>query len=215
MSEKCAERHCPHPRACKCYGWCAGHRAGFATWQCEHLKPPVIKVQPPELQIKTEPKPELAKTEPEQKPEPTQPEQIPSQLITILRPSYPLPDVVEDDNEPDFEESPRSVSPPKTPPPPDPVEELAKMHAEHVSQITAEMEAMRAKLKQFEEQKAIIENIQLLESQCVKLQHPEPPPQQKNEKPKLSRVIPTVTARPVLSNSNSGQRIALISAKKK
>jgi hypothetical protein len=184
---------------------CPGHTGANATYICEHLTNP-------HYASKTHTKPEPPQPEPE--PEP-QPKQIPSQLITILRPSYSLPDVLEDDNEPDFEESPRSVSPPKTPPQPDPVEELAKMHAEHVAQITAEMEAMRAKLKQFEEQKAIIENIQLLESQCVKLQHPEPPPQQKNEKPKLTRVIPKITVRPVLSNSNSGRQLVPISARKK
>ena len=35
----CNYYHCGQPRACEHYGWCCGHRAGLATWLCEHMKP--------------------------------------------------------------------------------------------------------------------------------------------------------------------------------
>ena len=161
MSAKCAEYHCPHPRACPCYGWCAGHRAAFATWECEHLKPPPVIVKPA-------PKPEPVKqAEPEPEPEP------PAPLVSILRPAYALPDVYEDD--PDDQNDQPSPSPPRTPEPAsetltiDPVAELARVHSEHMAQITAEMESMKKKLREYEEQKAIIENIQQLEAKCATL----------------------------------------------
>jgi uncharacterized membrane protein YccC len=144
-------------------------------------------------------------------------------MISILRPAYGLPDVVED------EQSPTSPSPARTPEPaPEPatevingllnsqVEDLAKIHSEHMAQIMAEMEAMRAKLKAYEEQKAIIENIQQLEAKCAKLEVQQPV---KNELPPKPNTARTLSRGPpvkiALSNSSVGPKTAQIQAKKK
>jgi hypothetical protein len=152
-------------------------------------------------------------------------------MISILRPAYGLPDVVED------EQSPTSPSPARTPEPapePEPanqgspgtevingllnsqVEDLAKIHSEHMAQIMAEMEAMRAKLKAYEEQKAIIENIQQLEAKCAKLETQQPV---KNELPPKPNTARTLSRGPpvkiALSNSSVGPKTAQIQAKKK
>jgi hypothetical protein len=213
MSTKCAEYHCPHPRACLCYGWCIGHRAAYATWICEHLAPP--KPCPPSVPTPEPPRPCTppvlpAIPEPDPEPEPVA-EPLPPPMVSILRPAYTLDDVYEDDQ--DDQPSP---SPPRTPEPSsetlttDPVAELARVHAEHMAQITAEMESMKQKLKQYEEQKAIIENIQQLEAKCATLAAQpatqpatqQMPPVQKNAAPgqpvRQARPLPKV-ALPSLS----------------
>ena len=141
-------------------------------------------------------------------------------MLSILRPAYALPDVVEDETP-----SPLKTPEPSEPLAPfvDPVETLAALHAEHMSQIMAEMEAMRVKLKEYEEQKAIIENIQQLEAKCAKL---EPPA--KNELPASQPVKPN-TARSASngpakrqtlqklasSNSNVGPKSTVMQTKQK
>ena len=225
MSVICKIWDCDNLISCPCFGMCGLHTAANATWQCEHMNGYCVKCKTPEPTPEPEPEPE---PQPEPQPEPTpQPEpepiELPQPMISILRPAYGLPDVVEDEQSP---------SPARTPEP-EPatevingllnsqVEDLAKVHTEHMAQIMAEMEAMRAKLKAYEEQKAIIENIQQLEAKCAKLEVQQPVKQGiiKNGLPPKPNTARTLSRGPpvkiALSNSSVGPKTAQIQAKKK
>ena len=226
MSTKCKIWDCDNLISCPCFGMCGLHTAANATWQCDHLSGKAYKVDKcTEQHEQSEPvavEPVAEQHECNEHHEQSEP---PPVMLSILRPAYALPDVVEDE----------TPSPLKTPEPnecneladsgpqPDPVETLAALHTEHMSQIMAEMEAMRAKLKEYEEQKAIIENIQQLEAKCAKLETPA-----KNEIPASQPVKPN-TARSASngpakrqtlqkiasSNSNVGPRSTVMQTKQK
>ena len=218
MSTKCKIWDCDNLISCPCFGMCGLHTAANATWQCEHLSGKAYKVDKcAEQHEQSEP----VDVEPvDVEPVAVEPVDVepPPVMMSILRPAYVLPDVIEDE----------TPSPLKTPEPiPDPVETLAALHTEHMSQIMAEMEAMRAKLKEYEEQKAIIENIQQLEAKCAKLETYKPLPA-KNEIPASQPVKPN-TARSASngpakrqtlqkiasSNSNVGPRSTVMQTKQK
>ena len=244
MSTKCKIWDCDNLRSCPCFGMCGLHTAANATWQCEHLSGKAYKVDKcAEQHEQSEPVAVEPVAEQHEQSEPVDVEPVdvepvavepvdvepPPVMMSILRPAYVLPDVIEDE----------TPSPLKTPEPnecneladsgpqPDPVETLAALHTEHMSQIMAEMEAMRAKLKEYEEQKAIIENIQQLEAKCAKLETYKPLPA-KNEIPASQPVKPN-TARSASngpakrqtlqkiasSNSNVGPRSTVMQTKQK
>ena len=214
MSTKCKIWDCDNLISCPCFGMCGLHTAANATWQCDHLSGKAVEpvaVEP----VAVEPV-DVEQSEQHEQHEP------PPVMLSILRPAYALPDVVEDET-PSPLKTPEAIEPHEcNDPQPDPVETLAALHTEHMSQIMAEMEAMRTKLKEYEEQKAIIENIQQLEAKCAKLETPA-----KNEvpliagKPNTARSASTGPAKRqtlqkiASSNSNVGPKSTAMQTKQK
>ena len=192
MSElKCVYRNCKQHRVCEHYGWCEGHRASLATWQCEHLLKPTIS-EPPTSEPPTNEPPisePLAKAafagEPtnSEPPNSEPPTSEPPEVSTSLLDNNTLPyylDKIEEYNEPQ-----------------ELIEQLAKSQTDYNIKIEAEMEEMRKKLAKYEENKKIVDEIHQLEEKVKSLQTP--PTQQK----KRVVVMPSITPRPV------GQKPAL------
>jgi len=202
---KCHYYHCPHPKACECYGWCVGHRASLATWLCQHLKP----VEQPQEKPVEQPQEQCVKVEPVAEPvvEPVAETQEEEHLVDDNLDLPPLPllraeslpyylDKIEEYNEPQ-----------------ELIEQLAKSQTEYNSKIEAEMEDMRKKLAQYEEKKKIVDEIHQLEEKVKTLQSKDHTAQVEKKasmpiQPKRTISIPTTTPRPV------GQKPVLRTQKK-
>jgi hypothetical protein len=204
---KCHYYHCPHPIACECYGWCEGHRAGLATWLCHHLKPvekliekvleekPVEKLIEKVLEEKPAEQPiEKLEEQPVEELEEKTEELPPLPLLRAESLPYYL-DKIEEYNEPQ-----------------ELIEQLAKSQTEYNSRIEAEMEDMRKKLAQYEEQKKIVDEIHQLEEKVKTLQSKDHTAQVEKKailptQPKRTISIPTTTPRPraqVLQSQHAG-----------
>jgi hypothetical protein len=194
---KCHYYHCPHPKACECYGWCVGHRASLATWICHHLKP----VEKPQEKPVEQPQEQCVKVEPVAEPvvEPVAETQEEEHLVDDNLDLPPSAQVLQSQHVGEQYASEDAIAPlpllraeslpyyldkiEEYNEPQELIEQLAKSQTEYNSKIEAEMEDMRKKLAHYEEQKKIVDEIHQLEEKVKNLQP-------KEQEKKASQLVP-------------------------
>ena len=194
MSQRCSYYHCQAPRACGCYGWCVGHRAGLATWLCEHLKGEPVSATPhiepvcatphiepvcatPHIVPVIEPPIEQHIEQPiepvsAQEEEPTEDEliQIKQYLdreLSAIAPTERMGTLRINDTW-----ALNTVNEDATPPvtPHELIEQLALEHQATMEKVSREMQEMKAKLEYYESQAIIKEQIASKEKEITQVE---------------------------------------------
>ena len=194
MSKRCSYYHCQAPQACACYGWCVGHRAGLATWLCDHFKDTPVSATPhiepvcatphiepvcatPHIVPVIEPPIEQHIEQPiepvsAQEEEPTEDEliQIKQYLdreLSAIAPTERMGTLRINDTW-----ALNTVNEDATPPttPHELIEQLALEHQATMEKVSREMQEMKAKLEYYESQAIIKEQIASKEREIKSLE---------------------------------------------
>jgi hypothetical protein len=176
---KCSYYHCEALQACKCYGWCAGHRASLATWACNHLSAVSVVLGPGtdggSIDTITKTIQPIELIEPEESDDDVSPIKTPieapqeapqlSEFVHGQRDNMAPEPILNNNTLPYYLDKIEETNEPQ-----ELIEQLALQHTEYAQKIELEMQAMREKLAKYEEDKKILAQIESKTAQLEQLE---------------------------------------------